>query len=344
MLRAPTPASFYGPPLVRTPIARARVARNVAPMTSMNISAPSFARPDLVPTRALCELSSDDVLYAGGEGASLGQLARTGLPVPPGFVIGAPAYAAFRQQTGLVERLAALLSDLDVEDGARLEQASEEARRAISETPIPSWLEDAILMGHARTIGDGSDAVVVISSTTAEDAAAASFTAMDEIVLNVSGRDGVLHAVRRCWQSLFDARVIRLRAQRGTDRSDMDIAVVIRRQIRSNCSGVMFTVDPAGGDRDQLVIEASFGHGEAAISGRVCSDRYVVDKAHMTVVTRSERAKDALDDDQVLRLAELGIAIEREYGAPQDTQWAFDPDGAIWMLQSRPITMRASPS
>jgi phosphoenolpyruvate synthase/pyruvate phosphate dikinase len=310
-------------------------------MTSMNIPAPSFTRPDLVPTRTLCELSGDDFLYAGSKGASLARLARTGLPVPPGFVIGAPAYAVFRQETGLVERLAALLSDLDAEDGARLAEASAAARRAIAETPIPSWLEDAILMGHTRTVGGGSDAVVVSSSATEQDAAAATFIAKDEIVRDVRGRDGVLDAVKRCWQSLFDARAISLRAQRGRQRSDVDIAVVIRRQIRSSCAGMMFTIDPASGDRNQLVIEASSGNGEAAVSGQVSSDRYVVEKAQMTIVTRSERAKDALDDDQLLRLAELGIAIEREYGAAQDTEWAFDPDGAIWLLESRPITMRA---
>ena len=182
------------------------------------------------------------------------------------------------------------------------------------------------------------------------------------------GRKAVIDAVKRCWQSLFGARTIYYRGQRGFSQSDMDIAVVIQRQIPSTRAGVMFTIDPATGETNHLVIEGSFGLGESVVSGQVSPDRYLVEKSGMTIVVRSVRPKEltievapgggtvkrelsaqesrrpVLSDDEVLRVAEPGVAIEREYGAPQDTEWAFDPDGRVWMLQSRPITTVGAPA
>jgi pyruvate,water dikinase len=321
------------------------------------------APPDVVPTKPFTELSTADVSYAGGKGANLGRLTQAGLPVPPGFVVGATAYAAFRLQTGLVERLNKALTKLDVEDTEVLQQAAEEAREAVRESELPVWLAEAIGSSYAELCGDDGDVPVAVrSSATAEDTASASFAGMNETFLNIRGRDNVIDAVKRCWQSLFGARTVYYRGQRGFSQSEMDIAVVVQRQIPSTRAGVMFTIDPATSDRSHLVIEGSFGLGESVVSGQVSPDRYVVDKSNMAIVVRSVMAKEltiepaddggtitrelsaeeshrpVLNDDEVLRLAELGIAIEHEYASPQDTEWAFDPDGKIWMLQSRPIT------
>jgi len=330
-----------------------------------DITAPA----DLAPTKPFSELSTADVPYAGGKGANLGQLTRAGLPVPPGFVVGAPAYAAFRHQTGLAERLDAVLAKLDVEDTAALQAAADEARRAVSESEMPMWLEQAIGAAYDHLAEHEADVPVAVrSSATAEDTASASFAGMNETFLNVRGKEAVIDAVKRCWQSLFGARTIYYRGQRGFSQSDMDIAVVVQRQIPSTRAGVMFTIDPATGERDHLVIEGSFGLGESVVSGQVSPDRYVVEKSNASILVRSVRPKEltieaapeggtvtrilgdkdgrrpVLSDDEVLRLAELGVAIEREYGAPQDTEWAFDPEGRIWMLQSRPITTIGAPS
>jgi len=336
-------------------------------MTTM-IDSPAVAPPDLVPVRPFSDLSTADVPYAGGKGANLGQLTRVGLPVPPGFVVGAPAYAAFRLQSGLAKRLDEVLGKLDVEDTAALQAASEQARRAVAESEMPAWLADAIAAAYdALCQGEPDVPVAVRSSATAEDTASASFAGMNETFLNLRGRTAVIDGVKRCWQSLFGARTVYYRGQRGFGQSDMDIAVVVQRQIPSTRAGVMFTIDPATGERDHLVIEGSFGLGESVVSGQVSPDRYVVDKSSMTIVVRSVRPKElaieiapeggttkrelsteesrrpVLSDDEVLRLAELGTAIEREYRSPQDTEWAFDPDGNIWMLQSRPITTIGTP-
>ncbi len=317
----------------------------------------------LVPIKTFAELSVEDVAYAGGKGANLGQLTRTGLPVPPGFVIGAPAYAGFRSETGLAERLNDVLGGLDVEDTAALQQGADLARQAVAESEMPGWLADAIVQGYQQLVGDDPLAPVAVrSSATAEDTASASFAGMNESFLNVRGRDAVIDAVKSCWRSLFGARTIYYRGKRGFSHSDMEIAVVVQRQIPSTRAGVMFTIDPASGDTSRLVIEGAFGLGEAVVSGQVSPDRYVVDKDRRAIVIRSIKPKEliiepdaqggtrtrtlgeaeshaaVLTDEQVLALADLGVRIESAYAAPQDTEWAVDPAGAIWMLQSRPIT------
>lgn len=331
----------------------------------MTTTAPTHptAAPVMEPIRSFSELSSADVPFAGGKGANLGQLTRSGFPVPAGFVVGAPGYAAFRSETGLSERLAAVLEGLDVDDTDALQHAADQSQQLVRDSVVPPWLADAIAAAYDRLVGSHDDAPVAVrSSATAEDTASASFAGMNETFLNMRGSAAVVDAVKRCWASLFGARTIYYRAKRGFGAADMDIAVVVQRQIASTRAGVMFTVDPASEDASRLVIEGSFGLGEAVVSGQVSPDRYVVDKAHGSIVVRSVRSKEltiesapgggtvsrpltseeshraVLSDEEVLTLANLGVAIEAAYGSPQDTEWAFDDTGTVWMLQSRPIT------
>ncbi len=189
---------------------------------------------------------------------------------------------------------------------------------------------------------------------------------MNETFLNVRGSDAVVDAVRRCWSSLFGARTIFYRAKRGFGQADMDIAVVVQRQIPAARAGVMFTIDPATGATDRLVIEAAFGLGESVVSGGVAPDRYVVDKSTLVVTTREVRKKAfaiepapdggtvtrdltgaealaaVLSDAEASALAALGVRMEQHYGAPQDTEWAIDSDGQAWILQARPVTAAGS--
>jgi pyruvate, water dikinase len=314
--------------------------------------------------RSFAELGRGDVDYAGGKGANLGELTAAGLPVPPGFVVGAPAYAEFCSESNVRERLTELLDGLDVEDTAALEATAARARALVAEAPVPGWLHD-VIAGAYVTLGE-DEPVAVRSSATAEDTESASFAGMNETFLNVRGADAVVDAVRRCWSSLFGARTIYYRAKRGFSQADMDIAVVVQRQIASTRAGVMFTIDPAGGRADRIVIEGAFGLGESVVSGSVSPDRYIVDKPTLAIVAADVRRKElviepqadggvirrelgdeealrrVLDDDEVHRLAELAVAIEDHYGAPQDTEWAFDSAGAVWMLQSRPVTTMAA--
>jgi pyruvate,water dikinase len=317
--------------------------------------------------RPFAQLRREDTPYAGGKGANLGELTSAGLPVPDGFVVGAPAYAAFLAHTGLRERLAALLDSVDVEDTAALQAASAAARELFDQTPVPEQLAHEILAAYGSLAGgpdqDPSLPVAVRSSATAEDTDATSFAGMNETYLNIRGGVAVIDAVRRCWRSLFGSRTIYYRGVNDFAQADMDIAVVVQRQIESTRAGVMFTVNPATGQRDELVIEGSFGLGEAVVSGSVSPDRYVVEKATLAIRRREVHRKElvieydpqghgtrqrtlseqealqpVLSDEEVVAVAELGRRIEEHYEFPQDTEWAFDPDGALWMLQSRPIT------
>ena len=290
-------------------------------------------------------------------------MTHAGVPVPGGFVVGASTYAAFVDETGLRDQLAALLDGLDVDDTAELEQRSVKAQELVRGEDMPKRIRKEIADAYEQVCeGETGASVAVRSSATAEDTESASFAGMNETFLNIKGGDSVVDAVRRCWASLFGARTVFYRAKRGFSQTDIDIAVVVQRQIQSTRSGVMFTINPASGDRDELVIEGSFGLGEAVVSGSVSPDRYVVDKRTLHIkerdikskelvieskprggtVTRElegeERMRPTLTDDEVRELAELGRRIEEHYGAAQDTEWAFDPDGTAWMLQSRPVT------
>ena len=326
--------------------------------------------PTIQATRRFEDLRAGDVEYAGGKGANLGELRAAGQPVPPGFVVGAPAYAAYCEETGLRAKLAELFDGLDVEDTAALERAAAKARLLFDETPMPAWLEDEIRAAYLtlaaaegpQAQGGDSVPVAVRSSATAEDTASASFAGMNETYLNIHGTDDLLDAVRRCWRSLFGARTVYYRAKQGLEQAAMDIAVVVQRQIASTRAGVMFTVNPASGERGEMVIEGAFGLGESVVSGSVSPDRYVVEKATLAIRAREVRRKElviepqadggtstrtlpdadalraVLSDDEVRALAQMGRSVEEHYGAPQDTEWAFDHDGAMWILQSRPVT------
>ncbi len=309
------------------------------------------------------DLSRDDVEYAGGKGANLGEMTAAGLPVPPGFVVGASSYALFCDAGGLRDRIEERLSAVDVDDTAELDSATREVREMVEAEPIPDEVASEIRTAYLELAGKRKDAPVAVrSSATAEDTEAASFAGMNETFLNVRGPDEVVNAVRRCWSSLFGARTVFYRAKKGFGQADMDIAVVVQRQILSAKAGVMFTIDPASGDRDRLVIEGSLGLGESVVSGQVSPDRYVVDKESVHIVKRDvkrkelvieplpdggtrtrelsgeESTKPVLSDEEVLTIARLGVQDEEHYGTPQDTEWAFDDEGQAWMLQSRPVT------
>ena len=285
------------------------------------------------------------------------------MPVPGGFVVGAGAYGAFCDEHGLRDRLTDLLSTLDVDDTQALEEASARARELVNEEVMPDWLEAQIREAYEALSADEPDlAVAVRSSATGEDTASASFAGMNETYLNIRGADAVVDAVRRCWASLFGSRTVFYRAKRGFGQADMDIAVVVQRLVDATRAGVMFTIDPSTGATDRLVIEGAFGLGESVVSGSVSPDRYVVEKESLDILERDVRPKEltiesvagggtitrelrpeeskraVLSDDEARTLGEMGRRIERHYESPQDTEWAFDADGSLWMLQSRPVT------
>ncbi|AAB85607.1 phosphoenolpyruvate synthase [Methanothermobacter thermautotrophicus str. Delta H] len=308
------------------------------------------------------ELGKDDVGIAGGKGANLGELTQAGIPVPPGFVVTAATYDKFMTDTGLQPVVMEMLENLDVNDTKELQRVSAEIKDIITSTEVPEDIQTLIIESYnalCQRIGKDDVYVAIRSSATAEDLPEASFAGQQDTFLNIRGAEDVLDYVRRCWASLFEARAIFYREENNFDHSKVYIAVVVQEMVDAEKAGVMFTVHPSTGE-DRILIEGSWGLGEAVVSGSVTPDTYWVDKGtgkllEFTVgeknimFTREDgrtvkkevppelRNKRVLSDGEIAALAEMGRRIQDHYGSPQDTEWAI-MDGDVYMLQSRPIT------
>jgi phosphohistidine swiveling domain-containing protein len=297
---------------------------------------------------------------AGGKAANLGELLRAGFPVPAGFCVTTAAYDLVAADAGLEPTLVAL-AGTQPEDTARLAALAKEARSHLSDAIVPDFLRQAIAEAY-EGLGDGELVPVAVrSSATAEDLPQASFAGQQDTYLNVAGVESLLDAVRRCWASLWTDRAVSYRATNAIDPHSVRLAVAVQRMVEASVAGVLFTANPVTGKRREAVIDANPGLGEAVVSGMVNPDHFVANTTTREVVERrlgdkrvaimagsgggTERVeldtgedKASLSDGQVLALAKLGERVEEHYGMPQDTEWAIDDDGRIWLLQARPIT------
>jgi pyruvate,water dikinase len=238
-----------------------------------------------------------------------------GLPVPSGFVITSAAFAAAVGEDVLRERMRAQ----DIAGARAVVAAALPPRELIAE--------------HYATL---TGPVAVRSSACAEDSAAASYAGQQETFLNVNGLDCVLRDVVECWLSFFADRAVFYRQEKGS-LDDVAMAVVVQKMIDSKKSGVLFTVDPVHGRKDRMVVEAAFGLGEQVVSGAVTPDHYVLDP--QGVIKRSRIiGEQVLREEDCLQLARLGLHLASLHGCPQDIEWAFDADGTLFLLQSRPVT------
>ncbi len=307
--------------------------------------------------RTFAELDCTCLDDAGGKGANLGELVRAGLPVPPGFVVTTDAYREVAAQAGL-EPILAVLAKAPAADIKELAELGEGARARLRAAAIPDATAQAILAGY-RALGGDNPPVAVRSSATAEDLPSASFAGQQDTYLNIVGPDALLDAVSRCWASLWTDRAVAYRATNDVDHDTVALAVVVQQMVDAEVAGVLFTADPVTGRRRQAVIDASPGLGEAVVSGAVNPDHFVVDTATGEILERRlgdkriairstpgggteqvavEANEACLTDDQVRALAELGDETERHFQAPQDTEWAIDAAGKLWLTQARPVT------
>jgi pyruvate, water dikinase len=283
------------------------------------------------------EHACTEVARAGGKGASLARMTALGLPVPPGFVIPADALAA-------------------AVDAGELRAALPDAERAQA---IVARSEPPDEIGDAYDALGGDAPVAVRSSACAEDSEAASYAGQQETYLHVRGRDAVRRAVRDCWASFFSERAIFYRERKGS-LDDLGMAVVVQRMVRADVAGVLFTCDPVHHRRDRMVVEAVIGLGEAAVSGRVTPDHYVLKRdgtvkrakvaaqpfAILPVESGGteerelgeEGAAQKLGEEELRELARIGDDLERRLGGPQDIEWALE-GGELYVLQARPVTV-----
>jgi len=310
------------------------------------------------------DVTQKDIPLVGGKGANLGEMTRTGIPVPPGFVVTAEAYHYFLERSRLRGKIGRLLKKADPNDSAELQDVSNQIKGLIIQAPMPATIAKKIEEAY-HLLGNGL--VAVRSSATAEDLPEASFAGQQRTYLNVEGDKNVVSSVQACWASLFEPRAIFYRHQQGLDHLKIGIAVPVQRMIQSEVSGVMFTAEPVSNDPSKILIEAVYGLGEAIVSGEVTPDLYVVDREKMEIVDKKlgkqewqlvrnplswgwqpepnlkvlifppHQLRQKLSDEDILELARMGIEIERHYDYPQDIEWAKER-GQIYIVQTRPVT------
>ncbi|MGH2379113.1 MAG: rifamycin-inactivating phosphotransferase [Candidatus Limnocylindria bacterium] len=304
------------------------------------------------------EIDRTQVAVAGGKGAHLGELSRVGgIRVPAGFCVTTDAFQRIMAEAPSINDRLARLSRLEPDDQESIRVLSAEVRRTLEGVAIPDDLAAAITRALAR-LGEHL-AYAVRSSATAEDWPTASFAGQQDTYLNILGPAAVLAHVSRCWASLFTERAITYRLQNGLDQRKVHMAVVVQQMVFPQAAGILFTADPVTSNRKVASVEASFGLGEALVSGLVNADVYKVrdgDVVAKTIASKqlaihaspaggtqqqaieAERQEQpALTDAQVVRLAELGRRIEAHFGRPQDIEWCLVDDD-FRIVQSRPIT------
>jgi phosphoenolpyruvate synthase/pyruvate phosphate dikinase len=306
----------------------------------------------------LQEIDQTQGAVAGGKGANLGELLRIqGIRVPAGFCVTTDAFQRIMAEAPSIDDLLDRLARLELDDREEIHGLSAEIRRTLEGIAIPGDLGAAITGALAR-LGEQA-ACAVRSSATAEDLPTASFAGQQDTYLNVVGPAAILQHVSRCWASLFTERAVTYRLRNGIDHRKVYMAVVVQRMVFPQAAGILFTADPVSGHRKVASVEASFGLGEALVSGLVNADVYKVRDGEVVARTigakqlailaspgggtqerpvgPERQAQPALTDAQVVRLVELGRRIEAHFGRPQDIEWCLVDDD-FQIVQSRPIT------
>ncbi|MEM3672664.1 MAG: phosphoenolpyruvate synthase [Candidatus Bathyarchaeia archaeon] len=318
-------------------------------------------------------LRKTDIPIVGGKNANLGEMISAGIPVPPGFAITVYSYKKFIEETGIAAKIYEIIKETmsNPSDPAQYGIASKKIRQLIESTPMPKEIVDAIKSAYeelSRGVGIKDVYVAVRSSATAEDLVDASFAGQQETYLNVKGVDEVLEKTVKCWSSLFSPRAIFYRTEKGFAHEKVFISVGVQKMVNSKAAGVMFTINPVTGDPNQIVIEGNYGLGESVVSGAVTPDDFVVDKRTLKIIRKKvsrktvqyirdpktgktvhlavpaeKQEQPCISDEEILKLAELAIRIEKHYGTAQDIEWAIDSDipfpNNIFILQSRPETV-----
>lgn len=303
------------------------------------------------------DLNKNDANIAGGKGASLGEMTVAGIPVPPGFVVLANAFEQFLKETDINIEIDSILHTVKHEEVHTIENASEKIQSLILGADMPVDIKDEVVRSFKNL---DTQFVAVRSSATAEDGATAAWAGQLDTFLNTT-EETLLKNVQKCWASLFTPRAIFYRFEKGLHKDHISVAVVVQKMVQSEVAGIAFSVHPVTEDRNQLIIEAGFGLGEAVVSGSVTPDSYVVEKdsgniidknvsQQLKAIYRAESGGDVwadvptikqteqkLNDEQIIKLGELVIKIEKHYGFPCDIEWAFE-NSSFYITQSRPIT------
>lgn len=304
------------------------------------------------------EIEKTQLSLVGGKGLNLGELSNIqGIQVPEGFCVTTVAYEKAIEQNEELQTLLQQLTKLKLEDRAQIGEMSKEIREVIMAVQIPTDVVEAVTQYLSRF--GNEHAYAVRSSATAEDLPYASFAGQQDTYLNIIGKEAILQYVRKCWASLFTERAVMYRMQNGFEHNQVSICVVVQKMVFPEASGILFTADPITSSRKILSIDASFGLGEALVSGLVSADNYkvkegkIVDKVISTKklaiyavkeggtetkqIDPAQQKIQTLSEQQILQLAQIGRQIEAYFGCPQDIEWCLARN-TFYIVQSRPIT------
>ena len=317
------------------------------------------------------EIGIDHRPTVGGKGASLGELIRAGIRVPPGCVVTTMAFEHFLSNFDADGSIRAAIAALDANDMDAIQRVSTEIRARIGQAQVPDELREAIAHGYRSIRAEAQGGPVAVrSSATSEDSAEASFAGLQDTYLWVCGEEALLNYVLQCWASLYSTESVSYRRRLKLPEDGLAMGVVIQRMVNARCAGVMFTRSPTTGDRSVVTLEASWGLGSAIVSGEVTPDKYVVNKVTGEIVKRTVSRKlrhhrphpsgsgvideevpedmverPCLRDAEISQLAKIACDVERHYGSAQDIEWAIEhdqPEGeGVYLLQSRPETVWA---
>lgn len=315
--------------------------------------------------------SDHDML--GGKCASLVTMTAAGMPVPTGFAVTTASYDEFIQATGLAQTIDELLGVLNPDDVDDVDRVARVIRDQICSQPVPEHIRNAVIEAWSELQGrfEHPVPVAVRSSATAEDLPDASFAGQQDTYLWLTEERDVHEHIRKCWASLYTSRAIIYRLKNGIDENGLSMAVAVQKMVSARTAGVAMTLNPSTGDRSKIVIDASWGIGEAVVSGLVTPDNIMLDKVMLSVVSEhigekhielvpdaakrglvevevdaERRRMRSVSDSELIAIAELAKRAELHYGTPQDIEWAIDrdlPDGEnLLLLQSRPETVHSS--
>ena len=304
------------------------------------------------------EIENTQLALVGGKGLNLGELSSVqGIQVPEGFCVTTVGYEKAIEQNDELQTLLQQLTKLKMEERAQIGGISKKIREVIMAVEIPSEVVEAVAQYLSRF--GNEHAYAVRSSATAEDLPYASFAGQQDTYLNIIGKEAILQHVRKCWASLFTERAVMYRMQNDFEHNQVSICVVVQKMVFPEASGILFTADPVTSNRKVVSIDASFGLGEALVSGLVSADNYKVKEGEITgkmIATKklaiyalkeggtetkqidpAQQKIQTLSEQQILQLAQIGRQIEAYFGCPQDIEWCL-ADDTFYIVQSRPIT------
>ncbi len=307
--------------------------------------------------KGLEEITKNDLYLAGGKGANLGEMIHAGLPVPEGFVLLTNSYEKFVETNGLKIKIENLLKKIDNDDFKSVEEASVKIHSLFENGDIPQDIIEALDFAYGFL---GNSAVAVRSSATAEDLPGSSFAGQYDTYLNIKGKKELYKYMKKCWASLWNSRALAYRLKHNIDNKDLGHGVVVQRLIDAEKSGILFTANPVNGRRDQMLLNSSWGLGEAIVGGEVSPDQWIINKNKGIIVEKKIAKKEimaarkengiefreipkekqeeiSLRKEEISHLLNLGNEVEKHFGSPQDIEWAFE-NGRLYLVQTRPIT------